>query len=142
MHTAPLVAALIAQLLLVPVVGMAAVGASERASSYGPTVLGLLAGLLGWSGVLVVVALIRAVTGAGDGMLVVAWAPPVLVVAVAVVGGKALHGHEPPTALRRALETVASVVVTSLPALLICTAARGSRDGGPNDPTSLRYVPL
>ena len=124
MNTAWLVLALIVQLLLVPVVGMGAVGASEYANSYGPKVLGPIAGLLGWSGVLVVVALIRSLTGVGDGMLVVAWAPPVLALAVAITGGKGLHGHEPPGPSKRRLSTVAAVSVTALPAVLIWVAGR------------------
>lgn len=82
------------------------------ANSYGPKVLGPVTGLLGWSGTLVVVALIRALTGVGEGMLV-----------VAVVGGKGIHGNEPPSALQRTLRTAAAVTVTALPALLIAEAA-------------------
>ena len=126
MSTALLVLALVVQVLLVPVVGLGAVGASEHANAYGPKVLGPLAGLLGWSGVLVVVALVRSLTGVGDGMLVVAWATPVLALLVLVVGGDGLHGSGPTSALRRALETTAAVAVTALPAVLVEAAYRAA----------------
>ena len=94
MNTLLLVLARVVQLLLVPVVGMGAAGATEYA-------------LLRAEGartdrpnyrlerILVVVALIRALTGVGEGMLGVAWAPPVLLLVVAIVGGKGVHGEPP-----------------------------------------------
>ena len=124
MNSGWLALALVVQVVLVPVVGMGAVGASEYANSYGPKVLAPLAGLLGWSSVLVLVALIRSVTGAAEGLLVIAWAPPVLAVAVAVVGGAGLHGSGPVSGLRRATETAVAIAITALPGALILTAAR------------------
>ena len=125
MPTTLLVLAFVAQVLLVPVVGMAAVGVSEWANSHGPKVLGPIAALLGRSGVFVTVALIRSLTGAGDGMLVAAWAPPGLMLLLGLVSADAVRGDRPASALRT-MEIPVAVFITAVPALLILAAQGGA----------------